>query len=285
MSRDLAVQRLAGQGVLVRRLEGARFTPETADEPHRHDFHELIWIREGSGHHLIDGRRVPIRPRTVTSIGRGQVHVLVEGADIHGALVRFRPEALDRVTGALDRVVDVPPGEVDHLEAVLRALEAESRRPLDPHGVTAQRHLLALVLTWLERWYADAHVERPEPEAELYRRFRARLEEDFARHHDAAHYADALRVPAPALSKTLVQVTGRTTKELVLDRIMLEAARLLRFSELSMGEIAHRVGFDDPLYFSRAFKRHHGASPSRYREEVHASAPSAHGNGPATGPS
>ena len=38
---------------------------------------------------------------------------------------------------------------------------------------------------------------------------------------------------------------------------MLEAARLLRFTDLSVGEVAHRVGYDDPLYFSRAFKRRH----------------------------
>jgi len=56
------------------------------------------------------------------------------------------------------------------------------------------------------------------------------LERDFARHHDAVHYADAIAVPQAALSKTLVQVTGRTTKEHVTDRGLLEAARLLRFT-------------------------------------------------------
>jgi len=50
--------------------------------------------------------------------------------------------------------------------------------------------------------------------------------------------------------------------------VMLEAARLLRFTELTIGEIAHRVGFDDQLYFSRAFKRHHGEPPMAYRARV-----------------
>ena len=279
--RELEIQRLPGTDALVRWLEHARFTPEQAVEPHRHDFHELIWVREGSGHHLLDGRRVPIRARTVTSIGRGQVHVFVEGV-VSGAVVRFAPEALEAdarvVAGARDRVIDVPAGEVGRFEDVLRALEAEIRRPPDPFTVRAQRHLLALVLAWLERWNADAHQEWPDAEADLYRRFRERLERDFSRHHDAGHYADALRVPAATLSRALGDATGRATKELILDRVMLEAARLLRFTDLSVGEIAFRVGFTDALYFSRAFKRHQGDAPSAYRRKIHASADSAHGS-------
>ncbi len=42
--------------------------------PHRHDYHELIWVLEGAGRHLVDGEPVPVAPRTVTVIGRGQVH-------------------------------------------------------------------------------------------------------------------------------------------------------------------------------------------------------------------
>ena len=91
---------------------------------------------------------------------------------------------------------------------------------------------------------------------QLYRRFDRMLERDFARHHDAAHYADTLAVPPAQLSRVLAHVTGRTTKQLITDRVMLEAARLLRFTDLTVGEIAFRAGFEDQLYFSRAFKRH-----------------------------
>jgi AraC family transcriptional activator of pobA len=79
-------------------------------------------------------------------------------------------------------------------------------------------------------------------------------------------YADALAVPAAALSRALSHVTGRATKDLILDRVMLEAARLLRFTDLAVSEVARHVGFEDPLYFSRAFKRRHDASPQAYRD-------------------
>ena len=90
------------------------------------------------------------------------------------------------------------------------------------------------------------------------------LERDFASHHDAAWYADALAVPAAALSKTLTAVTGRSTKQLIVERALLEAARLLRFTDLTVGEIAFRAGYEDQLYFSRAFKRRYGVAPSAY---------------------
>jgi AraC family transcriptional activator of pobA len=49
---------------------------------------------------------------------------------------------------------------------------------------------------------------------------------------------------------------------------MLEAARLLRFTDLTVGEVGFRAGFTDQLYFSRAFKRHYGEAPMTYRERV-----------------
>ncbi len=80
------------------------------------------------------------------------------------------------------------------------------------------------------------------------------------------HYSDALATAPAALSLALSQITGRSTKQLVTDRVMLEASRLLRFTDRTVGEIAFQTGFGDPLYFSRAFKRHHGEPPTVFRD-------------------
>jgi AraC family transcriptional activator of pobA len=241
-----------------------------ARAPHRHDYHELLWTRSGSGSHQIDGESTPVRAGTVTVIGRGQVHVFEQAVGLHGAVVRFGAEMLFETSpawlvgarGAL--TVDVPPSEAASFEGTIRTLAAELARPPDGHGVGLQRHLLSALLLWVERFYDDAHAERPDENA-LFRRFAEVLERDFARHHDAAHYADALAVPAAALSRALSEVSGRTTKQLVTDRALLEAARLLRFTDLTVGEIAFRAGYEDQLYFSRAFKRRYGVAPMGYR--------------------
>jgi len=268
--------------VQVQRLTGVRVGPATVREPHRHDYHELMWLRSGHGEHLLDGRPLPVRPRSITLIGRGQVHVFSRADGVEGAAVRFGDEALlgggaQRATpgwllaGRGGRTVEVPEGEVARLEGVIAALEAEADRPPDARSAEVERHLLSVLLLWIERWHEATRTERrdaDDAEVQLHRRFAARLEADYARHHDAAHYADALGVPAAALSRALGHVTGRSTKELVTDRVMLEAARLLRFTDLTVQEVGHRTGFRDPLYFSRAFKRHQGEAPQGYRARV-----------------
>jgi len=272
--------------VQVERLEGLRFEDGTVREPHRHDYHELLWLRAGHGEHLLDGRPIEVRPRSLTLIGRGQVHVFRRAEDVGGITVRFGDELLlggeaQRATpgwllaGRGGLSVEVPEGDVGHLEAVLTALEAETARPPDARSAELERHLLSVLLLWVRRWDEATRTERrdaDDAEVLLHRRFAERLEGDYARHHDAAHYAEALGVRAATLSRALGQVTGRSTKELVTDRVMLEAARLLRFTDLTVQEVGHRTGFRDPLYFSRAFKRRHAESPLAYRERVRGAA-------------
>ena len=157
------------------------------------------------------------------------------------------------------------------LDGVIAALAAETRRPPDSRTIDLQRHMLAALLLWIERWYEAKRIEHhdaDDPDLQLYRRFSEVLERDFARRQDAGYYADELAVPQGVLSRALTEVTGRGTKELITGRRMLEAARLLRFTNLTVGEVAFRAGYHDQLYFSRAFKRHNGEPPMAYRERL-----------------
>jgi AraC family transcriptional activator of pobA len=263
--------------VQVLRVEGMDLTE--AREPHRHDYHELIWISEGSGEHLLDGRRVPVRPGAITIIGRGSVHVFQRARGLRGAIIRFSDES---VLGAGARraapgwllaghrgdTVPVAPEDVPVLEAAVDALAAESAHEPDGRTPELQGHLLAALLLWIDRWHdaAGGGPEAADPDVDAHHRFTRLLEAQFAAHHDAGWYADALGVPSAALSRALAAVTGRSTKELITDRLMLEAMRLLRFTDLSVGEIAYELGFADPFYFSRAFKRNAGHAPMAYRD-------------------
>ena len=215
-----------------------------------------------------------MRPGTVTLIGRGQVHVFERARRLSGAVVRFGPEMLHEGAGLAGRRARVAHRAASRRRRCRRSRPRSRRsRPRPrarstPAALDLQRHLLSVLLLWVERWYDATRTERRDPDdadVQLYRRFDQALERDFARHHDAAHYADALAVPPAQLSRALRHVTGRTTKQLITDRVMLEAARLLRFTDLTVGEIAFRAGFEDQLYFSRAFKRHYGEAPSAYR--------------------
>jgi AraC family transcriptional activator of pobA len=249
--------------------------------PHRHAYHELIWSRSGAGSHLIDGQRSRVTPYLITVIGRGQVHVFQRATDLDGAIVRFGDEILE--VGAMARAnpswlvgfqgphsVKVPDEAVGHLEALLSALAEEVNRPVDARSLDVQRHLLCTLLLWAERWNSGRHAAQEAADdaaRSLYARFIDLLERDFARRHGAREYADSLGVPPAALSRALASVTGRRTKQLITDRRMVEAARLLRFTSHPIGEVASRAGFDDQLYFSRSFKLYYGKTPTGYRHE------------------
>jgi AraC family transcriptional activator of pobA len=288
---DLALDRLPEPGaslevVLLRNASYGADTDCGPRRPHRHDYHELIWTRAGSGNHLIDGHESVVEPSTVTLIARGQVHVFERARDLYGAVVRFGDELLHGDPSARAnpawllgsrgaRTVRVPAGDVPRLEGLIDSLAAEARRPVDSRTVDLQRHFLSGLLLWVERWYEATRTQQrdaDDADLQLYRRFVEVLERDFPRYHGAVHFAEQLRVPQSVLSRALVRVTGRGTKELITDRRMLEAARLLRFTELTVGEVAFRAGFSDQLYFSRAFKRHYGEAPMAYRDRVRARA-------------
>jgi AraC family transcriptional activator of pobA len=260
--------------------------PEDSDcgsrRPHRHAYHELIWTRRGAGSHLIDGQPSSVEPQQVTVIGRGQVHVFERAVGLDGAIVRFGDEVLqvDAVARANPswlvgfqgpHSVVVPDDAVAHLDALLVALAEEERLPLDSRSVDVERHLLCTLLLWVERWHdgqQGVHRTADGAAQQLYDRFLDVLERDYARKRGAREYADELGVPQAVLSRALADVTGRRTKELVTDRRMLEAVRLLRFTDRPIGEAASRAGFDDQLYFSRSFKQYYGKTPTEYRKQI-----------------
>ena len=125
-------------------------------------------------------------------------------------------------------------------------------------------------LLWAQRW-REAQLEgggATSTDVQLHSSFQETLERDFAKSHEARHYAAELGVTTGTLSRTLTRLTGRTTKQLILDRVLLEAARLLRFSDLSVKEIAARLGFNDQFAFSHAFKRQRGEAPLDFRNRV-----------------
>jgi AraC family transcriptional regulator, transcriptional activator of pobA len=277
----LAIDRLdPGAVVDVQVFEGVTIEGGTV-EPHRHDYHELIFVAGGRGEHLIDGCRTPIEAPSVSVIGRGKVHQFIHAEDLRGGLLRFTDAVLhggsERIAagwllaGRGGRTIALPEESCTLMIPLFEAIADEARRAPDSYSADLVRHLIATILLWTERWYDAGRDERraaDDADVQLLRHFTEQLERDFTRHHDARHYADALAVPGPALARTLASLTGRSTKELVTERVMVEAARLLRYTDLTVGEIAFRIGFADPLYFSRAFKRQTGSSPQAYRDSV-----------------
>ncbi len=84
--------------------------------------------------------------------------------------------------------------------------------------------------------------------------------------HTAQAFADQLAVHVNYLSRTLKEVTGQSTTQLVAERIVQEARALLRHSDWSISQISYCLGFEEPTYFAQFFRKHTGSSPSQVRQ-------------------
>jgi AraC-like DNA-binding protein len=100
---------------------------------------------------------------------------------------------------------------------------------------------------------------------EAYAWFRDHIEEHFQRWHKVGEYADRLGYSARTLNRPARQHTGLSAKQLIDERIVLEAKRRLSHAEASVAEIADQLGFDDASNFSSYFRRHAGTTPGGFR--------------------
>jgi AraC family transcriptional activator of pobA len=101
---------------------------------------------------------------------------------------------------------------------------------------------------------------------QLLRKFRFLLEQHFREQWSVEQYADALHTSYSTLNRTCKATTGLTTKDHILNRVMIAAKRQLIYTQIPLDQIALQLGFKDPAYFSRIFKKRNSLSPNAYRK-------------------
>jgi len=231
----------------------------------RADFHVLAFVRAGRGEVSADFTSHALGPRTVAWIPPGVVHRWTDISHITGDLVLFVPGAA--VTTAAQNLMAVagtggcrPAAKTDWplLRTALDHLRLES--VADPRAREVPRLLLSALLLRLGPPARAAGLEN-----DTFRRFQAVVETDFRSHHDVGHYADTLGWSARTLSRTCQAATGRTAKQYLTDRLLLEAKRLLAHDALSPARCGQRLGFPDASNFSAFFLRNTGVRPGAWQ--------------------
>ena len=99
----------------------------------------------------------------------------------------------------------------------------------------------------------------------IFQRFNLELEKYFKTYHDVSSYAERLNISHRKLSDVLRLFVGKSTLEVIQERIITEAKRSLMYSGQSIQEIAFELGFEDPFYFSKVFKKVTGQAPKAFR--------------------
>ncbi|MGK5639522.1 helix-turn-helix domain-containing protein [Streptomyces sp. URMC 126] len=254
------------------------FGPDShAGYPHRHTFHEIVYVTAGTGTHVVDLVPHPLRPPHLCLVLPGQVHYWEHATGLTGVLLLFTDDFLlsrpgDRqLLRALGerRVPRLPTGpdggDTAGIGALVGAMEREFTARADGYVSVLEAYLHILLVRALRL----AGERRPEADAgrsaEVAREFGALLAETAGAGGAVRAYADRLGVSVGHLIESVKQATGRTPGELIRAARTLEAKRLLTGSGLSVVQIARRVGFADPAYFCRFFRRETGVSPGDFR--------------------
>lgn len=137
------------------------------------------------------------------------------------------------------------------------------------HRTAAETALAAIVVQAMRGLASDdlGEEHRPGRHTELVARFRGLVEERFREREPIDLYASRLGVSSTTLRVACARVAGLAPAQILNTRTFLEAKRALCYSNQSVAEIAYTLGFVDPAYFTRAFTRHAGHSPRRFRAE------------------
>lgn len=104
------------------------------------------------------------------------------------------------------------------------------------------------------------------PNHDIYLSFIDKIEQYFCKHHFVQFYAEELCVSINVLNSCCKTNAGKTPLAVITDRILLEAKRMLLYSELRSNEISAKLGFIEPAHFSNFFKKHIKMTPLKYRE-------------------
>lgn len=130
--------------------------------------------------------------------------------------------------------------------------------------------LVGLLLAQIARLHeADAFsVDTNNADLHLFNAFNRLVEAHYKDHWQIPQYTEALAVSESRLNQVCKQISHTSPKHLVRERLFKEAKRLLAFTNQSANEIAYALGFNDPAYFSRAFKKLTGLTPLAFREST-----------------
>ena len=247
---------------------------------HRHTLlSQCLWVAAGPVVVTLDETRTDLAGPAVMIIPAGTVHGFRFRADTQGRvltidLARILSAATPAYQASIDalfaapRVIDLR-YDAELAERASRLLERLAEEFAQPSSWSAPvGSWLACCVLWIIAHGTAGHVT-PEvhstTEAQRLRRFRRLIESQYLKHWPVARYARRLAVSETSLNRLCRRQTGCTAFELVQQRLALEARRRLLYAGSAVSGIAAELGFKDPAYFSRFFRRQGGVSPNEYR--------------------
>ncbi len=253
-------------------------------QPHTHQgLYQVLWLWRGQAEVLLDERRAEVQAPAAIVLPPTVVHGFRFAPETDGRVLTLSARwLLEGEAGALgaafQELFSVPrllcflPDEprAQRLDALFRELTHEFQWPATA-GASPVLGWLARALVWrlaqasAQQRQAAAAGERGLRHQALFTRFLLLVEQHFLEHWPLQRYAERLGLSLQRLNRLTHSASGRSALELVHERLTREACRRLIYIAAPTASLALELGFDDPSYFSRFFKRRTGLSPQQYR--------------------
>ena len=243
---------------------------------HRHEgLHQFQLLEQGSVRGTIDGAQFEAPAPVLLMLAPGSVHAFTYTRDAVGHQVTVPTATLAQLLGGsslaqseLDVSFVLPRLQGDAAEwARLFAQVAGEFRAQHAGRVHALLAYATLLAVRLLRSHGE-HFAREKGQGArdaLVQRYLALVEQHYREHRPQSFYARALAVTPDHLSRSCRAARKLSALQLLHERLMLEARRLLAYTPMPVAEVARALGYDDAAYFSKFFSRSVGNTPSEYR--------------------
>lgn len=268
------------QGSLIQRNN----YPHKTELPHAHNYYEMCFFTGGSGIHEIDFKIHPIIAPSIHFLQPGQVHLINRGEDYKGYLIIFSEEFFNlrfqnlEIIPGYPLVSNLENGPILQLDDKLfsdfnRLIESIENELLESDSDSEDIIISYLKIFFLKLRQNFAKLVVTQNQAgwamqKIVYQFNQLVDKYYHQIHQVKEYAEILGESPVQINRAVKTVTGKTASDLIIERLILEAKRLLLFSDLSNKEVAYKLNYDDPSYFARIFRKKSGYTPSAFRAKM-----------------
>ena len=258
-----------------------KLNSEHSEKPHSHSFYQIIWFKNDKGKHVIDFESYNIKEDRIFFIAKNQVHYFEKRSDYNGYLIHFNESFLLSnetdinffLTYSIFNNKQEPyfqiPKKLEHkITTYFSQIEDEVANTNEFGNGTILSNLLKALLLVIEREMRKNTEVNKKPDNSNYLKFRDLLENNFHKNWSVSEFAKELSISTKTLNSIVKSEIGTTVSKTISDRIILEAKRKLTHSNLYINQIGYDLGFNDPYYFIKFFKKQVNCSPAEFRNSI-----------------
>jgi AraC family transcriptional activator of pobA len=249
------------------------------EEPHSHDFEELIIGIDGELKHFIDFKTEKFVAPYISFVTKGKVHhvtPVIKKKKFEVWVIEFKSEFIPETTFQLysyyhDHAnLQLEKGECfDRMVTLCQMMNGESRRENPDFAVI--RLLLSTLFTMIES-ERKKNEKKEEPlyntQNITFKNFLLILEENFRRPEGVDFYAEKLFMSTRNLNLICHNILHKSVSEIIETRKLIEAKNLLMSTEKTVAEIGFELGYNEKAYFTTVFKKKSGQTPTEFRQEM-----------------